>query len=199
MDEPTVTANVKSGDITRLLQDIEQGDESAAARLLPLVYEELRSLAAARMAREAPGHTLQATALVHEAWLRLGADQQPSWKSRAHFFAAAAEAMRRILIDRARRRVAQRRGGGFERVEFNETQLPVAEADARILKVNEALEKFEAIEPEKAQLVKLRYFVGLTLDEAAHSLQINERTARRWWDYARARLLQDIGHDSSSP
>jgi RNA polymerase sigma factor (TIGR02999 family) len=180
------------GDITIVLQQIERGDEQAAARLLPLVYEQLRALAAARMSREAAGNTLQPTALVHEAWIRLGADQQPDWKSRAHFFAAAAEAMRRILIDRARRRLAQRRGGRHEHVDIDEIEVAEVATDARILRVNDALEKFEATDPEKAQLVKLRYFVGLTIEEAARSLNINERTARRWWDLSRACLLKEL-------
>ena len=182
-------------DITIVLQQIESGDQRAAARLLPLVYEQLRSLAAARMAREASEHTLQPTALVHEAWLRLGADQQPEWKSRAHFFAAAAEAMRRILIDRARHRLAQRRGGRHEHVNIDDVDLAAPPDEARVIRVNDALEKFEVIEPEKAQLVKLRYFGGLTLEEAAQSLNINERTARRWWDFARACLLRELSED----
>jgi RNA polymerase sigma factor (TIGR02999 family) len=186
------TGCVAPGDITIVLQQIEHGDEQAAARLLPLVYEQLRSLAAARMAREASEHTLQPTALVHEAWLRLGADQQPAWQSRAHFFAAAAEAMRRILIDRARKRLTQRRGGRQEHINIDEMELAGTADEARVIRVNDALEKFEVIEPEKAQLVKLRYFAGLTLEEAAQSLNINERTARRWWDYSRACLLKEL-------
>jgi RNA polymerase sigma factor (TIGR02999 family) len=183
---------VKAGEITLLLQQIEGGDTQAADRLLPLVYDELRKLAAARMARERPGHTLQPTALVHEAWLRLGADRQPAWQGRAHFFAAAAEAMRRILIDSARRRLAQRRGGGHEHVLIDELEVVAAETDSRVLRVNEALEKFAVNEPEKARLVKLRYFAGFTLEEAAQALEIAEPTARRWWAYARAWLLEEM-------
>ena len=181
------------GEITLILQRIERGDEQAADRLLPLVYDALRQLAAARMAREAAGQTLQPTALVHEAWLRLGGDRQPDWKNRAQFFAAAAEAMRRILIDRARRRHAQRRGGRQERVDLDAIDLAAAGDDARVLAVNDALEKFGVDEPQKAELVKLRYFAGLTLDEAARALGIAEPTARRWWAYARAWLIKEMG------
>lgn len=183
---------MNSGDITVILQRIQNGEEQAADRLLPLVYDELRHLAAARMAHEAAGHTLQPTALVHEAWLRLGADHQPDWKNRAHFFAAAAEAMRRILIDSARRRLAQRRGGGLEHVNIDDIEVAGAGDDARVLKVNEALEKLAANQPEKAELVKLRYFGGLTLEEAASALDIAEPTARRWWAYSRAWLLKEM-------
>jgi RNA polymerase sigma factor (TIGR02999 family) len=184
---------VSAGEITLILQRIEQGDEHAAARLLPLVYEDLRRLAAARMSHESPGHTLQATALVHEAWLRLGADQQPEWKSRAHFFAAAAEAMRRILVDSARKRKALRRGGGQERLDIDDVDPAMTADDARVLMLNDALEKLAVEEPEKAELVKLRFFAGLSLEEAAKTLGIAERTARRWWDYARASLLSEMG------
>jgi RNA polymerase sigma factor (TIGR02999 family) len=183
---------VNSGEITVILQSIERGDEQVADRLLPLVYGELRRLASARMAHEPAGHTLQPTALVHEAWLRLGADQQPDWKSRAQFFAAAAEAMRRILIDSARKRLAQRRGGGQEHVNIDDIDIAPAGDDARVLKVNDALEKFAIDEPEKAELVKLRYFAGLTLEEAAQALSIAEPTARRWWIYARACLIKEM-------
>jgi RNA polymerase sigma factor (TIGR02999 family) len=183
---------MSAGEITLILQRMESGDLQAAERLLPLVYDELRHLAAARMARESPGHTLQPTALVHEAWLRLGADRQPDWKSRAQFFAAAAEAMRRILIDSARRRLAQRRGGRLEHVDIDEIDLASAGDDARVLRVNDALEKFALDEPEKAELVKLRYFAGLTLEEAAQALGVAEPTARRWWAYARAWLLKEM-------
>lgn len=175
-----------------ILQQIERGEEAAAERLLPLVYQELRQLAAARMAREAPGHTLQPTALVHEAWLRLGADVQPDWKSRAQFFAAAAEAMRRILIDRARRRLAQRRGGGAEHVAIDDFDVAAERADARVIRINEVLEKFALEDPQKAELVKLRYFTGLTLAEAAQVLGIAEPTAGRWWAYARAWLTHEM-------
>jgi RNA polymerase sigma factor (TIGR02999 family) len=184
---------VSAGEITSILQSIELGNEGEAARLLPLVYDDLRRLAAARMAHESAGHTLQPTALVHEAWLRLGGDQQPNWKSRAQFFAAAAEAMRRILVDSARRRHAQRRGGGQERVDIDDVDVAIAVDDARVLSVNEALDRFAVEEPEKAKLIKLRFFAGLTIEEAAQTLGIAERTARRWWDFARASLLTEMG------
>ena len=180
------------GEITLVLRRIERGEEPAADQLLTLVYRDLRRLAAARMANEHPGQTLQSTALVHEAWLRLGADQQPAWQSRAQFFAAAAEAMRRILIDRARRRGAQRHGGGHEHINIDDIEVAASSDDARVLRVNDALEKFGLEEPEKAELVKLRYFAGLTLDEAAQALDIAEPTARRWWTYARAWLTKEL-------
>lgn len=191
-DRPPTPPASSAGEITLVLQKIESGDEQAAARLLPLVYRELRQLAAARMAHEPAGHTLQPTALVHEAWIRLGADRQPEWKSRAHFFAAAAEAMRRILIDSARRRLAQRRGGRQERLDIDDLDFPLAAEDTRLLRLNEALEKFALSEPEKAELVKLRYFVGLTLEESARALNIAEPTARRWWVYSRAWLIDEV-------
>jgi RNA polymerase sigma factor (TIGR02999 family) len=185
-------AGVNPGDITVILQRIERGEEQAAERLLPLVYDQLRKLAAARMAHESAGHTLQPTALVHEAWLRLGGDHQPDWKNRAQFFAAAAEAMRRILIDSARRRLAQRRGGRQEHVNIDDIEVAGAADDARVLRVNDALERFAIDEPEKAELVKLRYFAGLTLEEAAAALNIAEPTARRWWAYSRACLIKEM-------
>ena len=175
-----------------MLQRVERGEEQAAERLLPLVYDQLRHLAAARMAHESPGHTLQPTALVHEAWLRLGADQHPDWKNRAQFFAAAAEAMRRILIDSARKRLAQRRGGRQEHVNIDDIEVAGPADDACMLNVNEALEKLAAFDSEKAELVKLRYFAGFTLEEAAAALDIAEPTARRWWAYARAWLLNEM-------
>jgi RNA polymerase sigma factor (TIGR02999 family) len=179
-------------DLTLILQRVQRGEESAADRLLPLVYDELRRLAAARMAHEPAGQTLQPTALVHEAWLRLGGEAQPDWQNRAQFFAASAEAMRRILIDRARRRSAQRRGGRFERIDLDQVELGADLDDERILAVNDALERFAVDAPQKAELVKLRYFVGLTLEEAAEALGIAEPTARRWWAFARAWLLKEL-------
>ena len=182
----------EGGEITLILQQIGNGDQQAAQRLLPLVYEELRRLAAARMGREAAGHTLQPTALVHEAWLRLGGDQQPNWNSRAHFFAAAAEAMRRVLIDHARRRLAQRRRGAQAHLDIAELDLAATTDAAHVLAVNDALEQFALTEPRKAELVKLRYFAGLTLPEAAQALGISTATAERWWAYARACLSQTL-------
>lgn len=181
-------------EITVILREMEDGDREAADLLLPAVYEEMRKLAAARMAREPAGLTLQPTALVHEAWLRLGADEQPAWRSRGHFFGAAAEAMRRILIERARRRRALRHGGGQERLDIDAVEVasPAGEDDDQILLINDALEKFAATEPEKAELVKLRYFVGMKIEEAAQTLGISEPTAKRWWAYARAWLFREI-------
>ena len=179
-------------EITILLNRVEQGEPQAAEQLLALVYDQLRKLAAGKMAREAAGQTLQPTALVHEAWLRLGGDQQPVWENRAHFFASAAEAMRRILIDRARSRLAQRHGGGLHRLNVDDLELAADPDDDLVLAVNDALEKFALVEPQKAVLVKLRYFAGLTVEEAAQTLGISEPTAKRWWAYARAWLMQEM-------
>jgi RNA polymerase sigma factor (TIGR02999 family) len=179
-------------DITVMLNSVEQGDPQAAEQLLVLVYDELRKVAAAKLARETAGQTLQATALVHEAWLRLGGDEQPDWKNRAHFFAAAAEAMRRILIDRARSRHAVRHGGGLVRLNADELELAAAPDDERVLALNDALAKLALVEPQKAEFVKLRYFAGLTVEEAAQTIGISEPTAKRWWTYARAWLFQEM-------
>jgi RNA polymerase sigma factor (TIGR02999 family) len=186
---------VESDQVTPLLQRIGAGDPQAANELLPLVYHELRRLAAAKLAREAPGQTLQATALVHEAWLRLGGDQQPHWSNRAHFFAAAAEGMRRILIDNARRKLAIRHGGGLQKLSTDDTgfEFPSgAGGDAEILLVNEAIDALAAHDARKAELVKQRYFVGLSLEEAAEVLGISVRTAKRDWAYARAWLFNEV-------
>jgi RNA polymerase sigma factor (TIGR02999 family) len=180
-------------EVTRILDEIEQGDPKAAERLLPLVYQELRKLAAFRMAHEAPGQTLQPTALVHEAWLRLAGGQAQVWDSRAHFFAAAAEAMRRILIDNARRRKALRHGGGHARVDLEGVEITAPAADDQLLAIDEALAKLSAVDPQKAELVKLRYFIGMTIEESARALRISEATAKRWWEYARAWLYAEIG------
>ena len=180
-------------DLTRVLDRVQQGDARAAGELLPLVYDELRQLASAKMARESAGHTLQPTALVHEAWLRLGGDAAPSFQNRAHFFGAAAEAMRRILIERARRRVAAKRGAGAAMVDLDEIEIPSPAADDdQLLAINEALEKFAALDPRKAELVKLRYFVGMSFDEAATALGIAVPTAKQWWAYARAWLTVEL-------
>jgi len=176
-------------DVPKNQEPLERGELPPAEELLPLVYEELRRLAAHKMAQEAPGQTLQPTALVHEAWLRLGAGGQPPWQNRAHFFAAAAEAMRRILVERARRRTALKRGGGANPARLDEVEIPVAVADdERLLAVDEALEQFAALEPRKAELVKLRYFTGMTYEEAASVLGIAVPTAHEWWAYSRAWL-----------
>jgi len=181
-------------EVTRILSAIEQGEPQAAEQLLPLVYDELRKLAAQKMSREAPGQTLQATALVHEAWLRLGGDQQPAWQNRAHFFAAAAEAMRRILIDNARRKKALRHGGQAERVNLDLDSLELAAGmdDEQLLALYEALERLAAHDAAKAELVKLRFFAGLTIEEAAKVLGLSEPTAKRYWAYARAWLYREI-------
>jgi RNA polymerase sigma factor (TIGR02999 family) len=185
---------VNRGEMTLLLQNAARGDTAAAERILPIVYDELRKLAAAKMARESGGQTLQPTALVHEAWLRLGADQQPAWESRAQFFAAAAEAMRRILIENARRRRAARHGGGLERAspadELN--QVASLQADDELLAVHDALDALAQHDPRKAELVKLRYFVGLELSEIAQVMGVSERTVNRDWGYARAWLFNAI-------
>jgi len=179
-------------DVTRVLEAVQRGDLKAAEELLPLVYEELRKLAASRMANEAAGNTLQPTALVHEAWLRLVGTANPKFAGRDHFFAAAAEAMRRILIDRARHKRTLRRGGGHKRVDIQELDLASPDADDQLLAVNEALDKLAAQDPVEAELVKLRYFVGLTNDEAASLLDISPRTASNYWAHARTWLYQEI-------
>ena len=173
---------------------MEQGDLKAAEELLPLVYGELRRLAAQKMAHEATGHTLQPTALVHEAWMRLGGSDAPTFQNRAHFFGAAAEAMRRILIEHARRRLAAKRGAGAEVVDFDSLEISSAIADDdQLLAVNEALEKFAVLDPGKAELVKLRYFVGMNFEETAAALGIAVPTAKQWWAYARAWLTVEMG------
>jgi RNA polymerase sigma factor (TIGR02999 family) len=176
-------------DVSESQECQEGGQPPPAPDLLPLVYEELRKIAAHKMAQEAPGQTLQPTALVHEAWLRLGADAQPAWKNRAHFFAAAAEAMRRILVERARRRTALKRRVGAGRVSLDEAEIPLAAADDEsLLAVDEVLEQFAAIHPRQAELVKLRFFAGMTFEEAATVLGIAVPKAKKWWAYARAWL-----------
>lgn len=177
--------------VTRILERVKAGDPQAAEDLLPLAYAELRRLAAHLMIDESPGHTLQPTALVHEAWLRLGADTQPHWHNRAHFFGASAEAMRRILVDHARRRLTAKRGSGIEPVEWIEIASPIADDDL-LLRLSDALEKFTAVDARKAELVKLRYFVGMTHEEAAAALAIAVPTAKQWWAYARAWLAVEI-------
>jgi len=179
-------------DVTRILESIELGDPKAADELLPLVYGELRKLAASKMAHEAPNQTLQPTALVHEAWLRMVGNDNPQFANRAHFFAAAAEAMRRILIDNARRKRALRHGGDQHRVDFEGVEFAAPCDEEEILAVNEALEKLAAQDKVQAELVKLRYFVGMTLEETAAVLDISARTADNYWAYARAWLYKEI-------
>jgi RNA polymerase sigma factor (TIGR02999 family) len=179
-------------DVTRILTAIEQGDPQAADKLLPLVYDELRKLAASRMANERAGQTLQPTALVHEAWLRLVGNQTPKFANRAHFFAAAAEAMRRILIDNARRKRALRHGGAQQRVDLEHVDLASDSDDDQLLAVNDAIDKLAAASKSEAELVKLRYFVGMTLEEAADALGISVRTADNYWAHARAWLFHEL-------
>jgi len=179
-------------DVTRILTAIEQGDSRATAELLPLVYEELRRIAAHKMARESAGHTLQATALVHEAWLRLVGASEQSWQNRAHFFGAAAEAMRRILVEHARRKQSLKRGGGGERVELNDSALVMSAPPEELLAVHEALDGLAAQDATAAELVKLRYFVGMTMEEAASAVGLSKRTAENLWTYARVWLHREI-------
>ncbi len=179
-------------DVTRILTAIEQGDAKATDDLLPIVYNELRRMAAHKMSSEPAGHTLQPTALVHEAWLKLVDSPAQSWQNRAHFFGAAAEAMRRILIARARRKQAQRRGAGAAHLDLDELEIASPAPDDQLLALNDALDRFAALEPQQAELVKLRYFVGLKIEEAAEVLGISKATAKRWWAYARAWLFEAI-------
>jgi RNA polymerase sigma factor (TIGR02999 family) len=187
-------------DVTRILNAIEQGDVKAADELLPLVYEELRFLAAQKMAQEPPGQTLQATALVHEAYIRLVGSEAQIWNSRGHFYVAAAEAMRRILIDNARRKKSIKRGGGRQRIEFDSAVLRNGTPDNMedLITLDEALQKLAETDKIKADLVKLRYFAGLTSEHAARILGISTATAERYWDYARSWLRVEITHEGNS-
>jgi len=175
-------------DVTRILSAIDAGDPNAGEELLPLVYEELRRLAAFKMAREQQPQTLQPTALVHEAWLRMVEAENQSWENRAHFFGAAAEAMRRVLIDRARHRQAERHGGGWHRIELDMIDAPASADEDTLLQVNDALEALAREDSKSAELVKLRLFTGLSVEEAALALGVTDRTARRYWRFARAWL-----------
>ena len=186
------------GDATLLLTAVEKGDEEAAAKLLKLVYEELRRLAASRMARETPGQTLQPTALVHEAWLRLIGPGSARFENRAHFFSAAAEAMRRILIERARRKLTPRCGGGFERVDLDGIDLAAPEADEQLLAVHEVLDHLAADYPVQAEVVKLRYFVGMTIEETAEVLGVSVATVKNYWTFSRAWIFSKIRSDFNS-
>ncbi len=179
-------------DVTRILDRVHQGEAKAAEELLPLVYEELRKLANAKMAKEGPGQTLQPTALVHEAWLKLVGSDHQHWKGRGHFFGAAAEAMRRILIDRARRRQRERHGHGLKRVDLAQVDVALTTDDDLLVRVDEALERLAAEAPEKAAVVKLRFFTGLSIPIAAEALGISVATANRHWNYARAWLLAEL-------
>ena len=183
-------------DLTLLLNRLTDQHQVSADQLLPLVYEDLRRVAAQKMAQETPGQTLQATALVHEAWIRVGGEGQ-SWENRTHFFVAAAEAMRRILIDRARSKRAVRHGGGQQRVDLDEVEIVAGVPDDELLAVHEALDRFALEHETKAELVKLRYFAGLTIKEAADVLAISEPTAKRYWAYARAWLFREISRQKN--
>ena len=184
-------------DVTQILSKIDQGDPLAAEQLLPLVYDDLRKLAASELKREPAGHTLQPTALVHEAYLRL-VDQgsEPQWNHRGHFYGAAAKAMRRILVESARRKKTLKRGGDRERVPIDEDQVPATEAHPDILALDEALSKLEEERPDLAQLVSLRYFAGLTMEQAAKALDVSLRTTERNWTYVRAWLLEVLQEQS---
>jgi RNA polymerase sigma factor (TIGR02999 family) len=180
-------------EVTRILSAVEQGDPQAAEQLLPLVYDELRKLAAQRLAQEKPGQTLQATALVHDAYLRLvDGDVAQHWNSRGHFFAAAAEAMRRILVENARRKQRGRHGGQLQRVDFDSQLQVPSEADDNLLALDDAIQRLAAEEPQVAEVVKLRYFAGLTIEETSLALNISVRSVNRHWAYARAWLYQQL-------
>lgn len=179
-------------DLTVILQTFGRGEKQASADLLPLVYEELRRLAAARMARESSGHTLQPTALVHEVWIRLTGGREPSWQNRAHFFAAAAQAMRRILVDHARRKAGLKHGGGQQRINIEDLDLAAASPDEKILLLDEALGKLERVNSERARVVTLKFFVGMSNLEVAETLHISRSTVDRHWECARAWLFQKI-------
>ncbi|MBM3882157.1 MAG: sigma-70 family RNA polymerase sigma factor [Verrucomicrobia bacterium] len=183
-------------EVTPILDRVEQGEAKAAEELLPLVYEELRKLAAHKMAQEPPGHTLQPTALVHEAWLRLVRQPAPQrWDSRGHFFAAAAEAMRRILVENARRKARLKRGGQWDRIPLEQVQMATDSDPATLLSIDEAYQRLAAEHPEAAAVVRMRFFVGLSLPEAAQALSMSETTAKRHWTFARAWLFGELGGD----
>jgi RNA polymerase sigma factor (TIGR02999 family) len=186
-------------ELTRILCQIEEGDPHPAEELLPLVYDELRQLATHKLAHEKPGQTLQPTALVHEAYLRLvGADPKQPWDSRGHFFAAAAEAMRRILVEQARRKVRSRHGGGRRRVDLPDVEIVAPAEDEQVILLDEALTRLAAIRPQAAELVQLRFFSGLTIEEGATTLGLSPRTARRLWVFARAWLRRDMERAGSA-
>ena len=179
-------------DLTQILQAVERGEENSSERLLPLVYDELRRLAAIKMSREAQNQTLQPTALVHEAWLRLTTDEEMGWQNRGHFFGAAAEAMRRILIERARRRSRLKHGGGQRLLDIEELDLADTTPDEKVLLIDEALERLQAEDPEKARIVVMKFFGGLTNREVAESFNVTERTIERQWAYAKAWLFSAV-------
>jgi RNA polymerase sigma factor (TIGR02999 family) len=180
-------------EFTAILSALEEGRPKAAEELLGAVYDELRKLAAHRMAQQPPGQTLQPTALVHEAWLKLAGTHQPSFEHRAHFFAAAAEAMRHILIDRARRKQARKHGGELERVDVGDFELAAPMTDQQLLDLHEALERFAREHPVQAKVVNLRFFVGLTHDEIAELLSLSVSTVKNYWNFSRAWLFRELG------
>ena len=186
-------------DLTQMLTAIERGEPCAAENLLPLVYEELRRVAAARLARERPGQTLQATALVHEAWLRVTSPGQPQWQGRRHFFGAAAQAMRRILVENARRKKRLRHGGELQRVDIAEVEVASPMPDDELLALDDALDKLAEVNPRAAELVKLCFFTGLTQEQAAEQIGVSVATAERTWTFARAWLFQEIKKDLNPP
>ena len=179
-------------DVTRILHSIEQGEAESTDELLPVVYDALRRMAAQKMSTEPAGQTLHPTALVHEAWLQLVDSPNQTWQNRAHFFGAASEAMRRLLIDRARRKQAKRRGAGAAHLDVDDLEIAAPLADDQLIALNDALDRFAQLEPQQAELVKLRYFVGFKIEEAAEILGISKATATRWWAYARAWLFREI-------
>ena len=184
--------NDPMSDATVLLTAVEQGDPRAADRLLDLVYDELRRLASSKMAHESPGQTLQPTELVHEAWIRLVGPNHPTFENRAHFFSAAAEAMRRILIDRARRKLTKRHGGGNKRVDIEDQILVAPNTDEQLLGVHEVLDLLAAEHPVQAEVVKLRFFVGMTNEETAHALNISVASVKNYWVFARAWIYNEL-------
>jgi RNA polymerase sigma factor (TIGR02999 family) len=185
------------GDVTRILDRAQTGDSNAAAELLPVVYDHLRQVAAAKMAYERPDQTLQPTALVHEAWLRVVGNENQEWKGRAHFFGAAGEAMRRILVDRARQKKALKRGGNLERMDIDSLELPSPMPDDELLALDEALERLATVDTRAAEMVKLCFFVGLTQEEAARELGVSLSTAERIWGFARAWLLREVRKETT--
>jgi RNA polymerase sigma factor (TIGR02999 family) len=184
-------------DLTQILEAVHRGDAKAAVGWIPIIYHERRWLAARKLARDAPGHTLQATALVHEAWLHMGGDDQPAWQNRGHFFGAAAEAMRRILVDRARQKRALKRGGNLERVELDGIEIPSPMPDEKLLALDAALDRLGGVDSRAAEMVKLCFFVGLTQEEAARELGVSLSTAERLWAFARAWLLREMQRETS--
>ena len=192
LSSATQSSRESVNDATLLLTAVEQGDPTAAEKLLDLLYEELRRLATSKMAQEAPGQTLQPTALVHEAWLRLVVSKNPRFENRAHFFSAAAEAMRRILIDRARRKLTQRHGGSLERVDLDGQDFAAPAADEQLLAVHEVLDNLAKDHPIQAEVVKLRYFVGMTNEETAEALGVSVATVKNYWTFARTWIFNEI-------